>query len=194
MVARDFFKIRVQSDVKRRVAAVAKRNLLTESAWIRSMVLRELAAVETVDSAPIADQEAAVVRPCRTQIGEGTGSTRVYVRLRTDDRLLLGARAEARGMPPATYLSVLTRSHLRRLAPLPEKEYLALRHSISELGAIGRNINQMARIASRDGRLPGSLRGELRAILAICEGMRDHTKALLITNLKSWETGHVQES
>src|SRR6185369_10368098 len=126
VVATDFFKVRVPSDVKRRVAAVARRKLLTESAWLRSLVMRELASVETADSEHIADQVAAVARSYRTQTEEGASSTRVYVRLRSDDRLLLDARAEARGMHSATYLSVLARSHLRRLSPLPEKEYLAL--------------------------------------------------------------------
>lgn len=190
VVATDFFKIRVPSDVKRRVAAVARRKLLTESAWLRSVILRELASVEAADSDHIAGQASAVARSSCTQTRESASSARVYVRLRTDDRLLLDARAEARGMRRATYLSVLTRSHLRRLAPLPEKEYLALRQSISELTAIGRNINQMAKVANRDGRLPGSLREEFRGILTICEALRDNTTALLKANLTSWEQGY----
>ena len=53
-------------------------------------------------------------------------------------------------MRPATYIGILTRSHLRRLAPLPKDELLALRRSIGELAAIGRNINQIAK-AANDG-------------------------------------------
>lgn len=189
VVATDFFKVRVPSDVKRRVAAVAKRKLLTESAWLRSVIMRELASIEAIGSELFADQAAALARSCRTQTGEGTTGARVYVRLRTEDRLLLDARAEARGMRQATYLSVLTRSHLRQLNPLPEKEYLALRSSINELTAIGRNINQMAKVANQDGRLPTSLREEFRAILTICEGLRDHTRELLMANLASWKSG-----
>jgi hypothetical protein len=92
-------------------------------------------------------------------------------------------------MRPATYLSVLARSHLRRLTPLPKDELLALRRSIGELAAIGRNINQIAKVANRDGRLPGSVPEEFRAMLTICEALRDHTKALLVANLASWESG-----
>lgn len=44
---------------------------------------------------------------------EATRSTRLTVRLRPDDETLLRARASVRGMAPATYLSVLTRAHLR---------------------------------------------------------------------------------
>lgn len=93
-------------------------------------------------------------------------------------------------MRPATYLSVLTRGHLRRLAPLPKDELLALRHSISELSAIGRNINQIAKAANHGGRLPGSVREEFRAMLKICEALRDNTDALLMANITSWESGH----
>jgi hypothetical protein len=71
------------------------------------------------------------------------------IRLRSDDQLLLRERAAARGMAPATYLSVLTRSHLRSLAPLPKEELLALRRTLADLGAIGRNLNQIARAANQ---------------------------------------------
>jgi len=69
------------------------------------------------------------------------------IRLRPDDQILLRERAAARGMPPATYVSVLTRAHLRSLAPLPAEELLALKRTIGELGSIGRNLNQIARAA-----------------------------------------------
>jgi hypothetical protein len=189
MVATEFFKVRVPSDVKRRVAAAAERRSLTESAWLRGVVLRELASIEATEAERVADQAASVSR-CSGKQEEGAHNTRVDVRLRTDDRLLLDARAEARGMRPATYVSVLTRSHLRRLAPLPKDELLALRRTIGELAAMGRNINQIAKVANRDGRLPGSMREELRAMLTICEALRDHSKALLVANLTSWETGY----
>jgi hypothetical protein len=54
-------------------------------------------------------------------------------------------------MRPATYVSVLIRSHLRMLAPLPKDELLALKRSIAELATIGRNINQIAKAANEGG-------------------------------------------
>jgi len=114
----------------------------------------------------------------------------MLVRLSADDRLLLDARAEARGMRPATYPSVLLRSHLRQLTPLPKDKLLALKHSIAELGSIGRNFNQIARAVSGGGEVPGSLRSEFWAVLKICTALRDNTKALLRANLTSWAAGH----
>ena len=52
-------------------------------------------------------------------------------------------------MRSATYVSVLVRSHLRNLTPLPKEELTALKRSVAELGAIGRNLNQIARGANQ---------------------------------------------
>jgi hypothetical protein len=112
------------------------------------------------------------------------------VRIRPDDHLLLRERAAARGMPAATYVSVLTRAHLRGLAPLPKAEFLALEKSVSELSRLGRNINQIARAANRGERVTAPGPDFFRAILKICEALRVHTKALLQANLKSWQQGY----
>ena len=116
----------------------------------------------------------------------------MLVRLRIEDKLLLDARAEARGMRPATYASVLLRSHLRKLTPLPKDELLALKRSIALLASIGRNINQIAKAANQGGRMPDSAGAEFRAMLKICVALRDNTKALLKANETSWETGHAE--
>jgi hypothetical protein len=112
------------------------------------------------------------------------------VRIRPDDQLLLRERAAARGMAAATYVSVLTRSHLRSLAPLPRAEWLTLERIVTELSKLGRNINQITRAASRGERVsdPGST--QFRAMLKICEAMRVHTKGLLQANAKSWQQGY----
>jgi hypothetical protein len=188
VVATEFFKVRVSPDVKRRVAVVAQRRFLTESAWLRGLVMRELGAVE-VDAGHLETSATVVWDRCEKQSKERGRGNRVHIRLRAEDRLLLEARAEARGMRPATYVSVLTRSHLRRLAPLPKDELLVLRRSIGELAAIGRNINQIAKVANEGGGLPRSAREEFRAMLTICEALRDNTKRLLKENLASWESG-----
>ena len=71
------------------------------------------------------------------------------IRLRTDDQILLQERSAARGMVPATYVSALTRAHLRSLASLPKDELLALKRTIGELGSIGCNLNQIAHAANQ---------------------------------------------
>lgn len=191
MVATEFVKARLPLDLKQRVKALAAHQLLSESAWLKRLVVREVLATDAAravspGSVSSSGKDRGDHRP-RERVPSRSG--RVYVRMRGDDRLLLEARAEARGMRPATYVSVLTRCHLRQLAPLPKDELLALKRSVGELAAIGRNINQIARAANEGGRLPGSVRDEFRAMLKVCEALRDNTKGLLKVNLTSWESG-----
>jgi hypothetical protein len=80
---------------------------------------------------------------------------RPYVRLHSEDHVLLRERAAGRGMAAATYASVVLRAHLRTLAPLPERELLELRRAVGELGMMGRNLNQNARVANQAGNLTG---------------------------------------
>ena len=117
----------------------------------------------------------------------------MLVRLRDEGKLLLDARAEARGMRPATYASVLLRSHLRQLTPIPKDEYLVLKRSIAVLASIGRNINQIVKAANGGGRVPESVGAEFRAMLKICVALRGNTKSLLKANETSWTTGQRQE-
>lgn len=194
MVATEFVKARLPLDLKQRVKVLADRQLLSESAWLKRLIVREVQVdggdreAESIGVSGGKDRERH-----RPRDRASSPSGRVYVRLRGDDRMLLEARAEARGMRPATYVSVLTRCHLRQLAPLPKDELLALKRSVGELAAIGRNINQIARAANEGGRLPGSVRDEFRAMLRVCEGLRDNTKGLLKANLTSWDSGYGED-
>lgn len=187
-------KAHVSSEIKLRVKTVAESEFLSEAAWLRRLVLREIRSFDEVLSG---EHEQHPVETGRRRSGAaaepsaGRGKP-ILVRLRDEDRLLMDARAEARGMRSATYVSVLIRSHLRRLAPLPKEELLALKRSIGELASIGRNINQIARAVNEGGRVPGSVREEFRAMLKICEALRENTKALLSANVTSWEAGYVQ--
>jgi hypothetical protein len=192
MVSSEFIKARLPVELKQRVKALAESRLLSESAWLKQLVVRELRATEVVSTS--LDAEPATDRR-RSHVGDRWERcvNRIYVRLRQEDHLLLKARATARGLRPATYVSVLTRCHLRRVTPLPKEEFLALKRSISELAAIGRNLNQIARAANDGGRLPTSARDEFRAMLRVCEALRDHTKALLKMNEASWRSGYVED-
>lgn len=119
---------------------------------------------------------------------------RFYIRLRADDQLLLRERAAARQMAAATYVSVLVRAHLRALQPLPKQELVALKRLVAELGAIGRNLNQIARSTNQGTRVAGPQREDLCAFLAVCEALRDNVKSVIKTNLSSWEVGYAEPS
>jgi len=190
----EVLKTRVAPQLKLQAKAIADREFLSEAAWLKRLVVREIRSIHGVGTGEQESCRPARIRnPAWDARGSGRCDRPVYVRLRHDDRLLLDARSEARGMRPATYVAVLTRSHLRRLAPLPKDEMQALRRSIGELAAIGRNLNQIAKAANDGGCLPGSAREDFRAMLKVCEALRDHTKAMLKANLTSWESGHGED-
>ncbi len=190
MSCTEILKARVTPEIKLQAKAIADRELLTEAAWLKRLVMNAIRATTTNGGEiPRALADTSVRRVSRDTSGRFKP---VYVRFADEDRILLEARAEARGMRPATYVSVLTRAHLRALTPLPKDELLALKRSIGELASIGRNINQIAKLANEGGRLPGSVREEFRAMLRICEALRESTKALLKANVTSWSKGHVE--
>jgi hypothetical protein len=187
----EILKTGVSPEIKLKAKAVADREFLSEAAWLKRLVMREIRArkdASDADSDLLLSES--IPGPTSTGSGNNSAGRPMLVRLTAEDRLLLDARAEARGMRPATYASVLLRSHLRQLTPLPKDELLALKRSITELGSIGRNINQIARAVSGGGEVPGSVQGEFRAMLKICLALRDNTKALLKANLASWAAGY----
>jgi hypothetical protein len=90
-------------------------------------------------------------------------------------------------MAPATYASFLVRAHLRSLAPLPKEELAALKRSVAELGAFGRNLNQSARAVNQGERAAVPGRADAVTMLRIAEALRDHFKGLLKANELSWD-------
>lgn len=175
-------------EIKERVGGVVREEFLTESIWLRRLVLRELRTHRSESGARHRHDGPATDARGRCSEKRAPGSN-LYVRLPPEDRLLLHERAAARGMASATYVAVLVRSHLRSLAPLPKDELIALKRAVSELGAVGRNLNQIARAANRGARGGGLGHDEFLAILRICEALRDHTKNLIKTNAASWVSG-----
>lgn len=169
----------VDHETKSRFASIAEHEGVSESALLKRMVALML--------------ESTAARSTLTSPDRSSRDTRVSVRLRPDDQQLLKERAAARGLPAATYVSVLVRAHLRSLAPLPKDELLALRRTVCELGSIGRNLNQIARVANQGGKPLAPHQEDLRTILRLCVGLRDHVKGLLKTNLRSWEIGYAEK-
>ena|ERR1700685_3489526 len=170
----------VSKETKARFAAVARQQGMSHSGLLKRLVELMLQTSNVEQMHTVAPESRA------------ERATRLTVRLSADDRLLLSERAAARGMPAATYISVLTRAHLRRLAPLPKEELLALKRTVSELGSVGRNLNQIAHAANQGQRVTGPSRDDLRSILKACEALRDHVKGLLLANVKAWEQGYAE--
>ena len=99
---------------------LAEREQITESALVRQLLEVMLR------------RSAAEGFPRLEALEKVSRDARLSVRLAPEDRILLSGRATAGGMPSATYVSVLVRSHLRNLTPLPKEELSALRRSVAE--------------------------------------------------------------
>jgi Bacterial mobilisation protein (MobC) len=194
MGATQILKTRVTPDTKARVLEITKEELLTEAVWLRRLVGRALQEDRSAaTSRARAERHSGPMMVLLGQSSKNHGrASRLYLRLRREDQLLLHERAATRGMASATYVSVLVRSHLRALAPLPKAELAALKQAVSELGAIGRNLNQLTRAANQGARLAGPGRDESQAILKVCGALRDHTKGLIKANAASWASGYAE--
>lgn len=164
---------RVSSEMKAALHGAAQRQQLTESALLKRILELMLQAAPVPD----ADVESPAY-PARR--------ARLYVRLRADDWASLRERAATRNMAPATYAANVLRTHLRGRAQLLHTELAMVKESVQELRAIGVNLNQLAQVANRDGRVSGPTRENLSAFLKICSGLRDHIAALVRANAKSW--------
>jgi hypothetical protein len=172
---------RVTLETKARVRSLAQRDGITESAFIKQLLDVVLRSVD------FAELQLAPPDKVNRQ-------GRLYLRMEAQDLRLLQARAKTRGMASATYAALALRSHLRGAVPLPKAEYVALRQAVDQLAAVGRNLNQIARALNQDGRpaLPGGQ--EVAAMLKVAEALRDHFRALLDANQRSWEEGRAENT
>jgi len=168
----------VSPSAKEKFHALASQYGLTQSALLQRLIDRATEPVEALGEHAVHDGRS------------GARSDRLYVRLYPDDRRLLVERAGARGMPAATYLSVLARAHLRRLPPLPEPERQAFERCVAELSAIGRNLNQVARRANQEGVVSSLTRQDVAIFIKVCTAAVGHFKDTLKANKHSWEAGY----
>jgi hypothetical protein len=163
----------VDEELKRKFSAVAASRGISESAFLKQLV--ELALIGV-------SPELAVTMSQPTEAREA----RITVRLVPGDWVLLHERAASRGMRAASYVSTLTRAHLRSLAPLPDREIDALQAVTAQLAAMGRNVRTIALTTPAAGLTPNHTRN----MLMLCEGVRDHIRSILSANTRSWESGY----
>jgi predicted DNA binding CopG/RHH family protein len=182
MVADSLITARVTSEMKERFRAIACYQGLSESTLLKRLVNTAL-----LTTAAVRPQAPESIEPVAV-------GGKISVRLRTDDLLLLRERAKARAMPMSTYVSLLIRSHLRSVTPLPTAELDVLKRSVAEIGAIGRNLNQIARAVHQGEGSSGASKADLQALLRALNGMRVHIKSLVNSNLESWRSGDEKAS
>jgi len=165
----------VCATTKGRFATAAARQGLSESALLRRLVQQMLASsgVEVAAPDPPPDSR----------------DTRVTVRLVAEDRALLRERAAARAVPAATYVSFLVRTHLRGVAPLPERELSDLRAVVGALSAYTRALQAMAQQLQSGGHPNPPGFADVQRMMRIGDALLERFRAVIKANLLSWTTG-----
>ena len=131
----------------------------------------------------------AMARYRKSDVGERrTASLRLQ--LTPSERAELEQGAAAAGTHLSQYVRELC---LRRAATAPvvagTKRNRAARGLIYHFTVIGNNLNQIARVSHQSGHATGPSREDLRAMLKVCEGLRDHVHGLMRGNVLSWQSG-----
>lgn len=183
MVKDHFIQCRVSAETKAALRAAAERQQITESALLKRMI--DLSLVAGVG---IAERAEPLPAP------PGARKSRLSVRVHPGDVALLAARAEARQMPPATYVSRALRAHLRGIAPIPKAELAAFTEAIRKLGEIHRlllAIHATWQSHAANKLMPSAQ--NVRSMLLVCEALSNGMRHLLAANLKSWTTGEMRK-
>ena len=171
--------VRLSVEEKEQFANVASGFGLTEAALLKRLV------DGAIDPARLG-------RSSFQEPPQGARLSKMLICLHPDVRTPLAVRARARGLPAATYAAALLRSHVLNLRPLPKVEMQAFEQGVVQLSIIGRNLNQLVRLANAKGELVLPGRHDLTLFVKVCTALRDHFKAALKANKASWEVGYEQ--
>ncbi|MGK6309746.1 hypothetical protein [Variovorax sp. DT-64] len=174
--------VRVASDKRARIAALAAHHQLSASGLLAKMIEEVL----QTNGTPV--HQAGEQRPRQKWTIDGVQEDRVTLRLRHGDRMLAAERACARGMKTGSYLAMLVHNHVRGSAVLPPNELDQLRATCARLAALGRQLQRfgMPNIVSEP--LASELRDAIAAARREVEAAREATAAVVRRNLTSWAT------
>jgi hypothetical protein len=134
---------RATCETKANFAALAAREGLSESALL-ALLVEKVVAQNSTSIAPAATCEPALARP-----EDECAKDRLTLRLRPGDRALADARAAARRMKTASYLSMLIRT--RGASVMPPTDLDELKALAGQLAAIGRKLRQVRAADSQPG-------------------------------------------
>jgi hypothetical protein len=177
---------RASVETKAHFAALAARQGLSESALLALLI--EQVVARNAGSTVLAAQEV----PAGIESEGGRSNDRLTLRLRPGDRVLADARASARRMKTASYLSMLIHTHVRGAPVMPPAELDELKALTGHLGAIGRQLRALGeRRALTSGNCfsqsSDALMGEVGELV---DTVRESVAAVVRMNLISWEAGN----
>jgi hypothetical protein len=99
--------------------------------------------------------------------------------------------AAVRDITPSTVIRLILRSWISKNPPLPRNELAQLAITSNQLAALGRNLNQLVKLAhAGEGPLPEDLMALLQDTLKLTRQTSLDMDAVVKTNLTSWESDH----
>lgn len=113
------------------------------------------------------------------------GRRRIEIRLSHSELELLQSIAIDHGSSPNKWICDLVRAHLSRQPQLGLKELMVVGESNRNLRALGRNLNQIARQAHREG-LPASTYQRIGATYQLIDKHTKEVHQVIQSNLKRW--------
>ena len=178
----DTIRFRIQTDLKAALFALAEKRRLDVSKLIIGEITRLIR--EDEEGAPT-PPSAPINTPSETQ---HTLTGQLCFRPLPGDELYLKQYAEGRQLAPGIVLKLVLRGWINQHAPMPRDELQALGVTSNQLAAIGRQLNQLSKLA-HSGRWPDS-----QQLIALMEETAQRTQqvseeidAVVRANLKSWE-------
>lgn len=168
--------VHLGDDLKNRWVQFCRQSGLTPSAAIRQVIVKLTSAA------------AGGMKPVSTQLPDPDHArVRIELRLSTSELSAIKATAALEGVSPNQWIINLIRACLTHQPQFGMVELRALGESNSRLLAIGRNLNQIARQANLDRRLPDRLTKE--RIDALHQVIASHTQEVTMVmraNLDRW--------
>lgn len=170
-------RVRVSPATQQRIRDAARAKMITESVWLRQCIERSLA-----DSTP---ETAAVPGVAELPVA----ARRFSIRIPPADGRLLKAVAQSRGLPTASYVSLLVRAHLHDHVPVPPNELRALREATEQLGRICRYLTQVDAFVRQQQTLPKTLESNMESALRLSIAIGHGLRGYMFANAKSWQIG-----
>lgn len=133
-------KARISREMKQQFAALANRRGVSEAKLIRLLIARSLG-----ESIPAVAGELE-----KNSEQSRKAKPALKVRLNAKERRALRKRARARNVRVSRYITALVRAHLNADAPLLASESALLKKLVSELNAVGADLNHLVK-ASNEG-------------------------------------------
>ncbi|MDP2027885.1 plasmid mobilization relaxosome protein MobC [Sulfuriferula sp.] len=172
-------KTLVEPETKTRFRRKAKTRGLSESELLRALVLAELG--QNGDAGQ-------PVEPCMAS--EEINTERMTLRMPGYLRKATKTKAKSKGMTPSRYVAALVQSNYTGKPVLTDDELTALRVNIRELAAIGRNINQIARVLNASFHEKDLVQLDALADLGkLIERNRAVTQSFINASQNAWESG-----